>query len=118
MRSIRIKFILRQKIPKQHVTGCDQPREKQNPPHKRGRLTPEPGRRSASLLPGMVDHVSLPAGGLVQSATQCFSFGKSTGQPRREGVHFQDGRAVGSRRGDFNCVQYGFFPNGNTRRGK
>ncbi|MEQ2160934.1 hypothetical protein GOODEAATRI_004564 [Goodea atripinnis] len=29
----------------------------------------------------------------------------------------QDGGAVGSRRGDFNSVQFGFFPLGNTRRG-
>lgn len=30
----------------------------------------------------------------------------------------QDGGAVGSRRGDFNCVQYGVFPCSYTRRGK
>lgn len=56
--SISTKFILQQRIPKQHITGYSQPRGKQNLRKKRGGLTPEPGRHSASFLPGMMDHVS------------------------------------------------------------
>lgn len=44
------------------------------------------------------------------------TFHSETG-PGRE-WRLQDGGAVGSRRGDFNCVQYRFLPNGHTRPGK
>lgn len=116
--SLGAKLILQLRIPKQHITGRGQPRGKQNLRNKRGGLTPEPGRHPASFCREWWTTCPLPAGSLVQSATHYFSFGKLTEQQRREGVHFQDGGAVGSSRGDFNGVQYGFFRNGHTRRGK
>lgn len=43
---------MQKKIPKPQFSGYGLPRGKQNLRHKRGRLTPEPGRRSASLFAG------------------------------------------------------------------
>lgn len=55
----------------------------------------------------------LPARQTDQSAPPFFSFGSQSGAGST-----QDGGAVGRRRRDFNCVQYGFISTGQIRWGK
>lgn len=83
---------------------------------KRGRVTPD---LLASLCVTFAGNAvpRVPCRLAASSNQQLITFHSETHR-RREGVDLQDGGAVGSRRGDVNCVQYGFFPHGYTRRGK
>lgn len=79
------------------------------------RLNLWPSPSFCVILPGISDHVSR-AGELHPPMSDSLLFIPK--RVRVGSIHFQDGGAVGSRRGDFNCVQYGIFPFGYTRRGK
>lgn len=84
----------------------------QNYKRKRGCVTLDP--TPASFCRECWTTCLRPACPLLRSAIHYFSFSNESGQ----GVYSQDGGAVGSRRGDFNSVQYRVFPHGYTRRGK